>query len=254
MIPSLVNLVIGGTSLVRGLPGVPSLLLRYIPERGQPHQGRGPSRNALEPGDGRHYPWPAVPRCEKGCRRTECSGCVRSGNEVPPAPPDRRLPMRDDPLRGHGACAARHMDLQRPKARPGNARCAPRPSQNVGRHSLAAPDSAFLDPQRAALGRIAGRGSEVSRRNRRTSPGCEPARREPVEICRRLNYGITGYSWHVIRPSYCPRGTGGKADRRERSALNQALAKALTFRDAAKLQEAREWAVELVRQLKSHDH
>ena len=69
--------------------------------------------------------------------------------------------MRDDPLRGHGACAARHMDLQRPKARPGNARCAPRPSQNVGRHSLAAPDSAFLDPQRAALGRIARRGSEV---------------------------------------------------------------------------------------------
>ena len=34
MIPSLVNLVIGGTSLLRGLPGVPSLLLRYIPERG----------------------------------------------------------------------------------------------------------------------------------------------------------------------------------------------------------------------------
>jgi hypothetical protein len=33
-IPSLVNLVIGGTSLVRGLPGMPSLLLRYIPERG----------------------------------------------------------------------------------------------------------------------------------------------------------------------------------------------------------------------------
>jgi hypothetical protein len=33
-IPSLVNLVIGGTSLVRGLPGVPSLLLRYIPEGG----------------------------------------------------------------------------------------------------------------------------------------------------------------------------------------------------------------------------
>jgi hypothetical protein len=34
MIPSLVNLVIGGTSLVRGLPGAPTLLLRYIPERG----------------------------------------------------------------------------------------------------------------------------------------------------------------------------------------------------------------------------
>jgi hypothetical protein len=34
MIPSLINLVIGGTSLVRGLPGVPPLLLRSIPERG----------------------------------------------------------------------------------------------------------------------------------------------------------------------------------------------------------------------------
>jgi hypothetical protein len=34
MIPSLVNLVIGGTSLVRGLPWVPALILRYIPERG----------------------------------------------------------------------------------------------------------------------------------------------------------------------------------------------------------------------------
>jgi hypothetical protein len=34
MIPSLINLVIGGASLVRGLPGVPPLLLRSIPERG----------------------------------------------------------------------------------------------------------------------------------------------------------------------------------------------------------------------------
>jgi hypothetical protein len=34
MIPSLVNLVIGGTSLMRGLPGVSSLLLRFMPERG----------------------------------------------------------------------------------------------------------------------------------------------------------------------------------------------------------------------------
>jgi hypothetical protein len=34
MIPSLINLVIGGTSLVRGLPGLPSLLLQFIPERG----------------------------------------------------------------------------------------------------------------------------------------------------------------------------------------------------------------------------
>jgi hypothetical protein len=34
MIPSLVNLVIGGTSLVRGVPGVQWLLLRFMPERG----------------------------------------------------------------------------------------------------------------------------------------------------------------------------------------------------------------------------
>jgi hypothetical protein len=34
MIPSLVNLVIGGASLVRGVPGLPSLLLRFMPERG----------------------------------------------------------------------------------------------------------------------------------------------------------------------------------------------------------------------------
>jgi hypothetical protein len=38
-----------------------------------------------------------------------------------------------------------------------------------------------------------------------------------------------------------------------RSALNQALAKALAFRDAGKIQEAREWAAELIRLLKSHD-
>jgi hypothetical protein len=34
MIPSLVNLVIGGASLVRGVPGLPALLLRFMPERG----------------------------------------------------------------------------------------------------------------------------------------------------------------------------------------------------------------------------
>src|SRR4029077_14617157 len=34
MIPSLINLVISGTSLVRGLPGLPSLLLRKIPAQG----------------------------------------------------------------------------------------------------------------------------------------------------------------------------------------------------------------------------
>ena len=39
----------------------------------------------------------------------------------------------------------------------------------------------------------------------------------------------------------------------ERSALNQALAKALAFRDAEKMPEARQWAAELVRLLRSHD-
>jgi hypothetical protein len=33
MIPSLINLVVGGTSLLRGIPGVPAFLLRSIPER-----------------------------------------------------------------------------------------------------------------------------------------------------------------------------------------------------------------------------
>ena len=32
MIPSLVNLMIGGTSLLRGVPGLPALLLRFMPE------------------------------------------------------------------------------------------------------------------------------------------------------------------------------------------------------------------------------
>jgi hypothetical protein len=45
----------------------------------------------------------------------------------------------------------------------------------------------------------------------------------------------------------------GKLSPAERSALNQALAKALAFKDAGKTQEAREWAAELVRLLKSHD-
>ena len=45
----------------------------------------------------------------------------------------------------------------------------------------------------------------------------------------------------------------GKLSAAERSALNQALAKALAFRDAGKMAEAREWAAELVRLLKSHD-
>jgi hypothetical protein len=45
----------------------------------------------------------------------------------------------------------------------------------------------------------------------------------------------------------------GRLSAAERSALNQALAKALAFRDAGKMPEAREWAAELVRLLSSHD-
>jgi len=48
-------------------------------------------------------------------------------------------------------------------------------------------------------------------------------------------------------------GGSGKLSAAERSALNKALAKALAFRDAGKMPEAREWAAELVRLLKSHD-
>jgi hypothetical protein len=39
----------------------------------------------------------------------------------------------------------------------------------------------------------------------------------------------------------------GKLSAAERRSLNQALAKALAFRDAGKMPEAREWAAELVR-------
>jgi hypothetical protein len=50
------------------------------------------------------------------------------------------------------------------------------------------------------------------------------------------------------------RGTGPeKLSAAKRSALNQALAKALAFRDAGKMAEAREWAAELVRLLRSYD-
>jgi hypothetical protein len=45
----------------------------------------------------------------------------------------------------------------------------------------------------------------------------------------------------------------GKLSAAERSALNQALAKALAFRDAGKMPEAREWAKELVKLLRSHN-
>jgi hypothetical protein len=45
----------------------------------------------------------------------------------------------------------------------------------------------------------------------------------------------------------------GKLSAAERRSLNQALAKALAFRDAGKMEEAREWAAELVRLLRAHD-
>jgi len=45
----------------------------------------------------------------------------------------------------------------------------------------------------------------------------------------------------------------GRLSAAERSALNQALAKALAFRDAGKMEEARKWAAELVRLLRAHD-
>jgi hypothetical protein len=44
----------------------------------------------------------------------------------------------------------------------------------------------------------------------------------------------------------------GKLSTAQRSALNQALAKALAFRDAGKMPEARAWAEELVKLLKSY--
>jgi hypothetical protein len=44
----------------------------------------------------------------------------------------------------------------------------------------------------------------------------------------------------------------GKLSAAERSSFNQALAKALAFRDAGKMPEAREWAAELIRLLKLH--
>ena len=51
-----------------------------------------------------------------------------------------------------------------------------------------------------------------------------------------------------------PRGEqSGKLSAAERSALNQALAKALAFKDARKMQEAQGWAAELVRLLRSHN-
>jgi hypothetical protein len=48
-------------------------------------------------------------------------------------------------------------------------------------------------------------------------------------------------------------GRTGRLTAAERSVLNQALAKALAFRGAGKVEEAGEWAAELVRLLSAHD-
>ena len=50
-----------------------------------------------------------------------------------------------------------------------------------------------------------------------------------------------------------PGARSGKLSAAERSALNQALAKAVAFRVAGKMAEAREWAAEMVRLLRTHD-
>ena len=61
----------------------------------------------------------------------------------------------------------------------------------------------------------------------------------------------------AMRKVYVSRGAqverSEKLSATERSAFNQALAKALAFRDAGKMQEAREWAAQLVRLLRSRD-
>jgi hypothetical protein len=67
----------------------------------------------------------------------------------------------------------------------------------------------------------------------------------------------TELDWQMRNTPPAPSASSGVRARRlsaaERSALNQALAKALAFKDAGKMEEARGWAAELVRLLKSHD-
>jgi len=78
-----------------------------------------------------------------------------------------------------------------------------------------------------------------------------------VEICRPLkpSWTIGPVAMRSISSAgRTARGArSGKLSAAKRSALNQALAKALAYRDAGKMQEAREWAAELVRLLQSHD-
>jgi len=79
----------------------------------------------------------------------------------------------------------------------------------------------------------------------------------PIEISRPAKPSWTAWTSSNANASSGTRtardARSGKLSAAERSALNQALAKALAFRDAGKMPEARRWAAELVRLLKSHD-
>jgi hypothetical protein len=76
-----------------------------------------------------------------------------------------------------------------------------------------------------------------------------------VEICHPLRptWVSTMRSTSVVADRNAQSARSGRLSAAERRSLNQALAKALAFRDAGKMAEAREWAQELVRLLKSHD-
>jgi hypothetical protein len=71
------------------------------------------------------------------------------------------------------------------------------------------------------------------------------------EICGPLKLGPLAMRNTSAAPANARDGRTGRLSPAERSALNQALAKALAFRDAGKMPEAREWAALLVRLLKS---
>ena len=74
-------------------------------------------------------------------------------------------------------------------------------------------------------------------------------------LLEQLRDELTGRTYKPLpaRRQEIPKDGGKKLSAAERRSLNQALAKALAFRDAGKMEEAREWAAELVRLLKSHD-
>ena len=71
-----------------------------------------------------------------------------------------------------------------------------------------------------------------------------------VEICRPPKPSWISTMRSTPAAARSARGArSGKLSAAERSALNQALAKALAFRDAGRVPEAREWAAELVKLL-----